>query len=127
MRTALALPLLLGLCAPDETISGHADRDTTWHLTELNGVPAAFEATLRFPEAGRVVGTGPCNGFAARQGAPYPWIAIEAIVATRRACPDLDGEAAFFRALGAAKLVEASDAMLLLTDDLGRVTAFEAR
>nr|WP_244901237.1 META domain-containing protein [Jannaschia aquimarina] len=120
------LPLALAFCQPDETISGHSDPTLVWQLAELNRERIDVTATLRFPEKGRVIGEGPCNAFTATQTAPYPWIEIVQLVSTRRACPDLPLETAFFAALQSATLVEASDEILILTDEAGRETVFRA-
>ena len=120
----LALPLLLGLCAPDETISGYADPEAVWRLDTLHDAPFAAEATLRFPAEGEVTGAGPCNGFTATQTLPYPWIGIGPIRATRRACPALGEEARYFDALQAATLIEVSERVLILTDEAGRESVF---
>ncbi|WP_308915590.1 META domain-containing protein [Jannaschia sp. LMIT008] len=124
MRPFLVLPLLLGFCQPDETISGHSDRGAVWHLVELNGEPFDAPATLSFPEEGIARGQGPCNTFRATQAAPYPWIEIRGIAATRMACSDLDAETAYFAALREATLVEASPRILLLTTEDGMEAVF---
>ena len=118
------LPLLLAACAGDETVSGYAGTDATWRLAELHGAPFAPPATLRSPAEGEVAGEGPCNAFRAPQAEPYPWIRIGPIAATRRACPALAEERRFFAALEAATLAEASDAVLILTDEAGREMVF---
>ena len=123
-----AFVLLLGLagCAGDETISGFLDPASSWRLIELNSEPFTTDATLRFPEQGRITGAGPCNNFTATQSAPYPWIEIGPIAATRRACPELDAEATFFAALGAMTLAEVSGPVLILSNDAGAEMVFEA-
>lgn len=125
VRAALILPLLLWSCK-DETVSGWSDPTTIWTLEEMAGAPVPFAATLSFPEEGVVRGRGPCNRFSARQIHPYPWIGIDALAATRVACPDLAGERAFFAALRRMTLVEASDAVLILTDGAGGEMVFRA-
>lgn len=125
MLCALPFALALGLC-PDETISGYSDTSVTWRLTELDGTPFTAPATVAFPEEGEVTGKGPCNAFTAAQTLPYPWIAIEGIAATRRACPDLDAETAYFAALEAMTLVEVGGDVLILSTTEGRQMAFVA-
>ena len=121
---ALALALLvLGGCA-DETVSGYTDSDAVWRLIEMDGAPVTAEATLRFPAEGQVSGTGPCNGFTARQEVPYPWIAIEAIASTRRACPDLAAESAYFSALGKVSQAEVLGDVLILRGADGEEMVF---
>ncbi|WGH79207.1 META domain-containing protein [Jannaschia ovalis] len=123
---ALALLLLLAACRGDETISGYSDRATVWRLTELDGAPFAAPATLRFPEPSLALGAGPCNVFRAAQSAPYPWLEIGPVAATRRACPALEAETRYFAALEAMTLAEASDRVLILSDAAGREMVFVA-
>ena len=126
MKWILTLALLsLAACA-DESISGYAGTDTVYRLQSIDGAPYPAEATLQFPARGEVAGSGPCNAFSASQTAPYPWLAIGSIRATRRACPDLPAEQAFFDALGAMTIAEVSGPTLLLTDETGRVMTFTA-
>ena len=116
---------LLSACA-DETISGYADREATYRLVELNGEAFPSRATIAFPEPGTASGTGPCNRWSATQSAPYPWIALGPIAATRRACPNLEDEAAFFRALSDVTLAEILGDILILTTEDGREMVFRA-
>jgi len=121
-----AVPLaLMGYCA-DETISGYADATTTYRLVELDGAAFDAQATIRFPEEGRIAGSGPCNAFSAQQGAPYPWFDVGPIAATKRACPDLAAEAAFFAALAEMTLSEVAGPVLILSNDSGRELLFRA-
>ena len=110
----------------DETISGYADPAIVWRLETLDERPFAGEATIRFPEQGIVTGSGPCNRFRAVQGAPYPWIEITWISATRRTCPALPAEREFLAALRQARLAEASKRVLILTTADGRDMVFRA-
>lgn len=128
MRLLLAcLVLLLAACQRDETISGYVPPDTVWRLTEMDGAPFDAAATVTFPGQGRVAGQGPCNAYKATQGAPFPWIEIRGIAATRRACPDLAAEAGFFAALEAMTLAELGGDVLLLSTDAGREMVFRLR
>lgn len=128
MRFALTiLPLLVptGCIGPDETISGYAgQRD--WHLVSLGDAPYPAAASLRFPAPGEVRGQGPCNGFTATQAAPYPWIEIGPIAATRRACPDLAAETDFFAGLEAAQFAEVGGDVLILSGPEGPEMVFHA-
>lgn len=116
MRWAFLLPVFVLGCA-DETISGYADPDATYSLIELNGSAFEQQATIKFPTEGRVEGTGPCNTWSARQTAPYPWIEMGPIAATRRACEHLELEAQFFDALARMSLAEVSGPVLVLSGE----------
>ena len=121
MAAGLAL-----LAAPDETISGYADREATYVVTELAGQPFEASASVRFPEPGLVQGRGPCNAYSASQNAPYPWIQIDPIMATKVACPDLAAEDAFFAFLSGATLVEVSGPVIILTNEAGETLVARA-
>lgn len=125
MRAALLIPLLLGYCA-DETTSGYADPATIYVLETIDGQPFQARATLSFPEARRISGDAPCNRFSGTQPAPYPWFEPGPIAATKRACPDLDAETAFFNALSQMTLVEVSGPVLVLSTPEGRSMVFRA-
>lgn len=121
----LATVLVFGVC-PDETISGFADSAAIYRLQELDGNPFLASASISFPAEGKVAGKAPCNSFRGEQTLPYPWINIEKIAATRRACPDLGAEAAFLRALEIATLVEVQGKVLILSNDDGLEMVFHA-
>ncbi|SPH16599.1 hypothetical protein DEA8626_00109 [Defluviimonas aquaemixtae] len=121
----LALSATLGACAGDETLSGHGAREGTWRLSELDGAAFEARATLGFPAPGRISGDGPCNAFNGTQGAPYPWFQAEMLLSTRRACPDLQAENAYFRALTEMTLAEVQDDILILSNTDGREMVFQ--
>lgn len=123
---ATLLPLLLGLsfCAPDETISGYAGAGSVWRLEEMAGAPAPAHVTLGFPAEGRIEGQGPCNGYRGGQAVPYPWFQVTEIAATKRACPELDAEAAYLRLLSEMTLAEVMGDVLILSDETGRSLVF---
>ena len=75
------------------------------------------DATVIFLTEGRVEGNGPCNAWSASQTAPYPWIELGPIAATRRACPELAFEGRFFEALTSVSLAEVSGPLLVLSGD----------
>lgn len=127
IRIAAILPVLFGLWScGGETVSGHGAAGRTWKLVELDGAAFPARATLTFPEEGRIAGEGPCNRYSGAQTVPYPWFRAEKIAATRRACPDLAAETAYFSALEAMTLAEvAGDVLILRTGD-GREMVFQA-
>ena len=126
IRYVLFLPLMLAACPKDETISGYTDPAASFALTEIDGNPFNANANISFPEKGIVRGDGPCNGYSAEQTVPYPWFQLAPIRATRRACPDLDREAAFFAALQDMTLIEALGNTVILRNDAGREMVFRA-
>lgn len=126
MRALLTFPLLASLlqCGPDETLSGYGAGDTTWRLTELDGAAFPAQATITFPEEGRIAGEAPCNTYFATQSEPYPGFNVTQVAATRRACPDLALETAYFKALEAMTLAEVTETTLILSTPEGREMVF---
>lgn len=123
----IGLSLSLALCGcGDETISGFTDPDLVYHLVEIDGTPFPADAAIVFPAPGRVHGTGPCNQWSAAQTAPYPWIELGPIAATRRACAALALETRFFRRLGQMRFAEVSGPLLILSNDEGGTLVFAA-
>jgi heat shock protein HslJ len=126
MRLVSATLLLALVACSDETISGYADPEAVYTLTEIDGAAYTARATITFPEEGTARGEAPCNSWFASQSAPYPWIELGPIGATRRACPDLDAELAYFEALGTMTLAEVQGPVLILSNDAGREIVFRA-
>lgn len=115
------------ISAPDETISQYAGTQPVYYLVELNGASVSVTTTITFPEKGRVIGQGPCNSYSATQTVPYPWFALDGIISTRMACPDLVLEAAYFEALEGMTLAEVAGDTLILSDSEGRELVYKAR
>ncbi|NRP12932.1 hypothetical protein XMM379_000914 [Aliiroseovarius sp. xm-m-379] len=122
----LAISLLTLAACNDETLSGYAPEKTTWVWQELDGGPAPARATLTLGPRGQVSGQAPCNSYSAKVTVPYPWFELGNIIATRRACPELADETAYFSALEAMSLAEVSGDTLLLSNDAGRDMLFVA-
>lgn len=129
MRLSLILPLMLPLsaCSADETLRAYGAADKVWHLSELSGAAFTGQTTITFPEPGQIAGSAPCNRYVATQDAPYPWFKAGPIGATRRSCPDLTAETAYFAALAAATLSEVLGDTLILSDEDGPLLVFKAR
>ena len=129
MPSHLILALILGLTIlqPDETLRSYGGAAREWHLVTLNGTAFDATATLSFPSRNRVAGQAPCNRYNSRNAAPYPWIAKEEIAATRRACPDLQAETAYFAALKSANVAVIDGDTLTLSDEEQPLLVFKAR
>lgn len=108
----------------DETIRAYGGAGHVWTLHELDGAPFSADATLTFPEAGFIAGSGPCNSYRATLTAPFPWFGVGPILATKRACTELSAEAAFFDALRRATISEATQDTLRLSNDDGLMMVF---
>lgn len=123
---AAALVTVFSGCKKDETVRAYGGGDATWKLVELNGTTFAADATIAFPEKGKITGTGPCNEFASTIEVPYPWFKAGQIQSSRKACPALAAETAYFRALTDATLVEVSDQVMILSNTDGLSLVFKA-
>jgi len=124
-RLSLLLPLLLGYCA-DETLTGYGAQDQVFVLVSINDQPFPARATIRFPQQGQIAGQAPCNSFTSTQDLPYPWFKAGPIAATKRACPDLQAEAHFFKTLSEMTLSEVSGPNLILSTSEGQMMVFLA-
>lgn len=125
-RASLLLLIGLSFCQGDETVSGYSANDVTWELEDLHGDNFQGDATIVFPEEGKVTGKAPCNNYFATQTAPYPWFTLEDIGVTRMMCDDMDLEATFFTALNEMTIVEVVGDTLILTNDKGGEMVFRA-
>jgi len=127
LRLFLSLPILLAACLKDETVSGYTDADAVYFLETLDGSDFVATASISFPEAGSVRGRAPCNSYSASQSAPYPWLDLGPIAATRAACPELAAETVFFKALAGMSQIEAFGDLVILRNDAGQEMIFRSR
>lgn len=125
IRAMFIAAAMLASCEKDETLTAYGAGDFVWQLAEVNGVPYQPTATIDFTTLGTISGQGPCNSYSASQTAPYPWFAPGPIRATRRACPDLEAETAFFGALAKMTLAEVLGPVLILSNDAGDQLVFQ--
>ncbi len=122
----LVLPLLLAACRADEAAPALADPQAVYRLVEINGMPFAGRATIRFLDPGRITGRGPCNSFAASQNAPWPRFAPGPLVATRAICPGISVEKVYFAALAAMTEARIMGRAVILRNDAGDEMVFQA-
>jgi heat shock protein HslJ len=88
-----------------------------WQLEDLNGVAADHgQATLTFPEAGKVAGNGSCNRFFGSAEINGDVIKLSALGSTRMACPEavMNQESKYLEALQVAERFEWKDPHLLI-------------
>jgi heat shock protein HslJ len=94
-----ASALLIESCASSHKPAGNSPAATTaqislfgteWSLIDLAGSPALanVQATLAFPEAGRVAGNGSCNRFTGTVLIAGNSLKIGPLASTRMACTD---------------------------------------
>lgn len=122
----LALIGLIPACQQDETLRAYGAADQVWTLLEIDGQAFNASATLTFPDRDKVTGQAPCNSYSATMSVPYPWFEIGPIVSTKKACPDLAAETAFYEALDAMSLSEVAGEVLILSTPEGRQMVFRA-
>lgn len=125
IRTIFLLTLTMTACQADETISGYADPDAVWVLTELNGQTPQSKITLTFPEKGKIAGRAPCNRYFGAQTKPLPWFETGPIASTKMACPSLDEEAQYFQTLEKSTLAEVGKTTLILSDETGPLLTYK--
>jgi heat shock protein HslJ len=118
--------LPLSACLGEETLRAYGGADKIWYLSKLNGAPFTSTATLTFPEAGRIAGQAPCNRYFGTMKARFPAFETGPVASTKRACPDLMAEGAFFTALRLARRAEVSTDRLILSDDTGPLLVFKS-
>ncbi|MEP5154769.1 META domain-containing protein [Planktotalea sp.] len=123
---ALTAFALLTACVGDESVANFGAADKVWVLSEINGAPFTARATMEFGEDGALSGQAPCNRYSTKQTAPYPWFGIGPVLATKRACQELDSETAFFKALESMTLSEVSGPVLVLSNDAEETMVFKA-
>jgi heat shock protein HslJ len=115
---------LSAACAHDETVASYKSPDKIWVLSEIDGAAFTAQATLTFPDPGRIAGEAPCNRYFADMTAPYPRFVSGPIASTRRICPDDAAERAYFEALSAMTLSEVQGDTLILSNKNGRSMTF---
>jgi heat shock protein HslJ len=91
---------------------------TEWHLEDLGGAGVIdnSQASLAFPEAGRIGGNGSCNRFMGTATIEGGSIKIKPLGTTRMACPEAVGnqENKYLKALEGATRYEWKDPYLLI-------------
>jgi heat shock protein HslJ len=91
---------------------------TAWRLEELGGagVLDRVEATLEFPEAGKVAGSGSCNRFFGTVSISGEAIEISPLGSTRMACPEamMNQEGRYLKALQDAERFTRDGSTLLI-------------
>ncbi len=126
MRFSLITPFLaalsLGACVTP-ALSEDEITATDWHLVGLEGQEIEWTASIRF-DGDKVAGKAPCNSWFGKNTGTLPAVSIEAIGATRMACPDLKAESVYFEALQAMQRAELDQGHLFLIGPEGRVMEF---
>ena len=130
MRSSLSLVgltvLSLSACRTDETVTAYGAADIAWRLVEIDGRPFPAQASLLFPEPGRLEGSTACNTFTGIMDAPYPWFDLQDLSVTEMACADLTSESQYLQALQDMTLSEVSGNTLILSNVAGREMLFTA-
>ncbi len=121
LRIALLLPVFAGLVACAMPAAPGATPSlvgTEWRLQELGGAPALanVQATLAFPEAGRVAGLSSCNRFFGTYTLVQDKVAFGQMGMTRMACmgPAGEQETRYVAALQKAQTLRVDGSTLLI-------------
>lgn len=80
-----------------------------WTLAEVDGVAAAYDATLSVAADGRLAGRAPCNRYFSTLQGNLPNVTLAAIGATKMACEAMADEAAYFTLLRGVDRLTLSD------------------
>lgn len=117
-RLLLALPLAAAGCAGISAAPAPVLVGTEWRLESLGGrdVPAASQATLTFPESGRVAGNASCNRFFGTYTQTGQKISFSQMGSTRMACigPAAEQETRYLAALQKATGFEVEGSRLTI-------------
>ena len=104
--------------AAQSTAGGGVLSGTKWKLEDLGGTAVLDQpqATLEFPEEGRVAGQGSCNRFFGSVQLSGDSISFGALGSTRMACPEavMAQESAYFKALQDAERYAIDGSSLLI-------------
>ena len=110
--------LVLTRAAAQSAAAGRVLSGTKWKLEDLGGTAVLDQpqATLEFPEEGRVAGQGSCNRFFGSVQLAGDSISFGALGSTRMACPEavMSQESAYFKALQDAERYAVEGSSLLL-------------
>jgi putative lipoprotein len=91
---------------------------TSWRLADLQGRPAleGVEATLEFPERGKVAGKGSCNRFFGTANISGDSLTLSQMGSTQMACvgPGMEQEGRYLKALAAAQRFSLAGNTLLI-------------
>ena len=120
LLACIALPCLLAACAVPASPGGPPPLvGTEWRLEDLAGagVIDRAQATLAFPEPGRVAGNGSCNRFFGSYTLINDRIAFGQMGSTRMACAGAvaEQESRYLAALQKAQRVQLQGSTLLVS------------
>lgn len=112
---ALVLAACVQTGQADETALAPDFSKMDWILSRVDGQPAGYTATLNLGDAGRITGQAPCNRYFADLTRDGDSFVLGAIGATRMACLQIAGEAAFFQTLQGVETAKLGPGLLTLT------------
>ncbi len=105
---------------------------TEWQLIQLGGMavqPVEGKFSITFDAADkRITGVGACNRLSGTyQSTDKRALTISPLISTRMACPDIDTEGKFFKALESATHYDMDGPMLLILGDGELKAVFQAK
>ncbi|QDY68198.1 META domain-containing protein [Qingshengfaniella alkalisoli] len=123
----LTLPILMANAStlpPEPVDASFPESGVTWQLTEMNGDTFDKEATLTFAEDGRISGKAVCNTYSGPVTGTPDAFEIGAMISTKMACLNMEGEQQFLDALATMTSLEQTDTGLILRNADGSQMLF---
>lgn len=99
----------------DETVRAPDLSNMDWQLVEVDGKPPEWSATINLGEPGRISGQAPCNRYFGPLTHEGERFKVGNLAATKMACPQMQGEAAFFALIAGVEKAEKLPGLLILT------------
>ena len=124
IRRILAVAVCLMACGPNLAGAKDGAAERVFALHSIGSTTVTTRVTLEFADDNRVVGAAPCNRYSAQQTAEAPDFTLGPIAATRRACPDLELETRYFRALEDASTITQDEKTLTLHGENSETLVF---
>jgi putative lipoprotein len=120
---ALSVLVLLAACATKPAPQSNPLAGPTWVANEIagQGVLPRHPATLDVRSDGSLSGESGCNGYAGAMTVAGETLSFGDLIATKKACPgeQMEQEARYFQALGAARRYLLDGVELRLLDEAG--------
>ncbi len=114
-------PLLAACAAAEQDLHGD------WHLQSLQGKAPPVPVTLLLDADGRASGAAPCNRYFGAYDAGAEALEFGPIASTKRACPELAFEGAYFNALAQVTAYRLEAGLLTLSGPQDMTAVFTRR
>ena len=113
------IPTLAALLSVCQTLAPAIAGDLAdhWTLTEIDGFPVTFTATLDLSEPGKLSGQAPCNSYGGKLNAEGQKFIPGPILSTKMACDGLADENLYLQALQMVDSAALDGDLLTLTGE----------